>query len=168
MNDKIFQKLLIPTDFSDLSLTALDYVRSFITFQNTTIYLMHVVEDAPVMAFPAVQLDAETILRAAEQEALSDLNRIVKEKAIQSGQLIPLIRRGNPYKVITGFAQANQVDLIVIATHGRTGVAHAIMGSVAEKVVRHSTTPVLTVKPVEMLNSFVHEIDVDEQLHIPH
>jgi hypothetical protein len=58
------------------------------------------------------------------------------------------------------------VDLIVMATHGRTGVKHALMGSVAEKVVRISTVPVLTVKPFPIRESVLRDEDVENELHL--
>ena len=168
MSPKSFNKLLVPTDFSDLSVAALEYVQSFSTFRKSTIYLMHVVESVPMLAFPAAGADPEAVMVNAVQDAKSDLEKFIREKVRSLENVVPVIHRGVPYREITQFAKSASVDLIVIATHGRTGVAHAIMGSVAEKVVRHSTVPVLTIKPAEIRNSNLRESDVDEQLHILH
>jgi universal stress protein A len=147
MSSKAFHKILVPTDFSDLSLSALDYLQSFTAFQKVTIYLLHIVENVPMIAFPAVELDSETVMRNAEEDARQDIERIIKERVRSLENVVPVIRRGIPHQEIAQFAKTAHADLIVIATQGRTGMAHAIMGSVAEKVIRHSSVPVLTVKP---------------------
>jgi nucleotide-binding universal stress UspA family protein len=64
------------------------------------------------------------------------------------------------------YASAEGMDLIIMATHGRTGLAHVVMGSIAEKVVRHSEVPVLTIKPLPLHPTWVKQQDVDEQLHL--
>jgi nucleotide-binding universal stress UspA family protein len=60
------------------------------------------------------------------------------------------VRRGNPHDEITRYAADEHADLIVMATHGRTGLAHVLLGSVAEKVVQHADIPVLTIKPARI------------------
>jgi nucleotide-binding universal stress UspA family protein len=60
------------------------------------------------------------------------------------------MRRGNPHDEITRYAADEQADMIVMATHGRTGLAHVLLGSVAEKVVQHADIPVLTIKPARI------------------
>ncbi len=64
---------------------------------------------------------------------------------------------GNPYSIIIEYAQAQQIDMIVSATHGRGGLSHMLMGSVSEKVVRHAPCPVLTVHHPE--HEFVDNVD---------
>jgi nucleotide-binding universal stress UspA family protein len=167
MNTKSFHKLLVPTDFSEVSLSALDYLQSFNTFKKVTVYLLHIIENAPMVAFPAVELDSEIVMRNAEEDAVADIDGIIKDRVHGLENVVPVIRRGIPYVEITQFAKTANVDLIVMATHGRTGVTHAIMGSVAEKVIRYSSVPVLTVKPPEMDHGNVRGNNVDGQLRIP-
>lgn len=64
------------------------------------------------------------------------------------------------------FAEEENFDLIVIATHGRTGLAHGLMGSVAEKVVQHSSVPVLAVNPLKMEEPVLEEEDIETQLRV--
>jgi nucleotide-binding universal stress UspA family protein len=163
MSSKSFHKVVVPTDFSDVSLSALDYLQSVTAFQKATVYLLHIVENVPMVAFPAIELDSETAMRNAEEDARQDIERIIKERVHSLENVLPVIRRGIPYQEITQFAKTANADLIVIATHGRTGVAHAVMGSVAEKVIRHSSVPVLTVKPA----GIKADQSSDGQLQIP-
>jgi nucleotide-binding universal stress UspA family protein len=73
---------------------------------------------------------------------------------------------GSPADEIRRFAEAERVDLVVMATHGRTGLEHIVMGSVAERVVRLCTMPVLTVKPARLRESIIRNEDIERQLHL--
>lgn len=76
-----------------------------------------------------------------------ELNKFVKNIIPHQTKVIEAVRFGQPHREIVDYAQCEDIDLIVIATHGRTGLTHIMLGSVAEKVVRFSPVPVLTVKP---------------------
>ncbi|MCK5572484.1 MAG: universal stress protein, partial [Bacteroidetes bacterium] len=81
-------------------------------------------------------------------------------------KLTRVIRSGPPAEQIKRFAEEVGIDLIVMATHGRTGFHHIVMGSVAEKVVRLSGVPVLTVKPRPLRESILRDEDVETELHL--
>ena len=165
---KIINKILVPTDFSDLFLAGIEYVTTLTAFHDAQIYLLHIVPENILMPpYPNVDLSSETILRDSMEEAKGELHHLVSDKLKNINNVIPVVRRGEPYKEIVSFAHDEGIDLIVMATHGRTGLAHVLIGSVAEKVVRHSIIPVLTVKPVSFENTLLEEEDVKEQLHIP-
>jgi universal stress protein A len=142
------KKILVPTDFSDHAsdsfLYAVELARKF----DASLTFLHVLQDAvalfpePGVAFPA----AGTYLEGLQELAEDGLKRL--QETI--GDEIPItteIRNGTPFVEIIRFAKENAIDLIVIATHGRSGLAHVLMGSVAEKVVRKAPCPVLTVRP---------------------
>ena len=164
---KIINKILVPTDFSDLSLAGMEYVATLGVLHDAKIYVLHVVPDnilAP--PFPNVDMNSETIMRDTVEKAREELQHFISEHLKNLGKVTQAVRRGEPAKEIIRFAEEEDIGLIVMATHGRTGVAHVLMGSVAEKVVRHSTIPVLTVKPVSLKNTILEEADVKEQLHL--
>jgi nucleotide-binding universal stress UspA family protein len=149
---KPIKKILIPTDFSAFSLTALDYVKNQPAMDDATLYILHVVNDPVLVApYPNVDLNAETILRDSAARAEQELERFIEKHLADERSIIAVVRRGEASREINKFAEAEKIDLIVIATHGRTGLAHVLMGSVAEKVVRYSHVPVLTIKPEEVL-----------------
>lgn len=146
------RKILIPTDFSAFSLAAIDYVRTQLTLKDAALYLLHVVNDPVLVApYPNVDLNAETILRDTSERAKEELRELIEKHFSGLRSVIPVVRRGEAAREINRFALDEGVDLIVIATHGRTGLAHILMGSVAEKVVRQSRVPVLSIKPEEVL-----------------
>jgi universal stress protein A len=147
---KEFKKILVPTDYSALSLTALDYAQSFANMHGSVIYLLHTLDTIPVLAFHAVDLTTETVIFETEKNAKSDLHAFTLSKIGNLPNLIEVVRKGIAEEEIVKFANDEDIDLIVMATHGRSGLSHALMGSVAERVVQHSRAPVLTVKPENM------------------
>lgn len=165
---KFINKILVPTDFSDLSLAALEYATSFAKIYDAKIYMIHVVENPTALAFHSVDISSETVLRDAEEEAENQLRDFISNKLPTVKGIMPIVRRGNASREIVHHAMEENFDVIIMATHGRTGFAHMLMGSIAESVVRYSSVPVLTVKPEEMQNGFVDEEDVEEQLHMNH
>ncbi|MBI4548900.1 MAG: universal stress protein [Ignavibacteriae bacterium] len=163
---KNIHKILVPTDFSELSLSALDYACLIAATQGATIYLLYVVDTIPKVVFPTVDAASETALRDAEADGASKLKYLASKHLNKYPHVVEAMRRGTAYAGIVKFAEDEGIDLIVISTHGRTGLAHVLLGSVAEKVVRHSTVPVLTVKPQELRDEMINEEDVEEQLHL--
>lgn len=142
----MIRKIVVPTDFSQLSLGVVDFIRS--GFPGAEIVLLHVLEAAPPLAFPIVDGASETSLRDEEAPVLRELTAIASSLAGRAGmRVVAAVRRGDPAHEIGAAALEEGADLIVLATHGRTGLAHVFLGSVAEKTVRLSTVPVLTVRP---------------------
>jgi nucleotide-binding universal stress UspA family protein len=90
-----------------------------------------------------------TFLDDLERQATQDLAQLVPEAESSNVEVVRLVAVGSPYRKIIDTAEAEQVDLIVMATAGRTGFSHLVMGSIAERVVRTATCPVLTIRPRE-------------------
>ena len=142
----MIQKIVVPTDFSQLSLGVVDFIRS--GFPEAEIVLLHVIEAAPLLAFPTVDRASETSLRDEEAPVLRELTAIAASLSGGARTAVGAsVRRGDPAREIAAAALEEGADLIVLATHGRTGLAHVFLGSVAETTVRLSTVPVLTVRP---------------------
>ncbi len=142
------RKILFPTDFSDCSDAALDVLvalASQVGASVTAVHVVHVPEQfGPYEAWVYDRLEVE---QAIVKETTAHLESYVKEKVPAS---IPSDRRvltGVPDLEIAALAESGAYDLIVMGTHGRGGVSHLLMGSVAEKVMRRAPCPVLTVRP---------------------
>ena len=142
-----FKKILCPTDFSELSYEAIKTAGELAFHFGSELCLLHVVSPMPVVPMgggpatfnvPLYEQELETSSKRSLEEILNQL-----EWKDLRARLIVL--RGNPADEIARTADEEEVDLIIIATHGRTGVDRLVFGSVAEKVVRHSKCPVLTV-----------------------
>ena len=143
------KKLLVPTDLGEYSQFALKYAAAFAEAFAAKVYVLHVHEPYPQGAvFEGIVYDSELVAKA-ETTARLELEAIVAQLTIRKIQAEALFATGRPYIEIVGAAKKLGVDLIVLATHGRRGVSHLVFGSNAEKVVRLSPCPVLTVKHPE-------------------
>jgi nucleotide-binding universal stress UspA family protein len=140
-----FQHILVPIDFSDSSQRALDVAVGLAQSENATLTLVHVYEfpnyPYPGLAFPAA--DLWTPVQQAAENALNQALAKLRERAPNANGIL---RVGDPAREILTAIEEQQADLVVMGTHGRRGVSRALAGSVAEKTVRHSPVPVLTVR----------------------
>ena len=143
------KKLLVPTDLGQYSQFALKYAAAFAEAFAAKLYVLHVHEPYPQGAvFEGMVYDSELVAKA-EAKARGDLDAIVAQLTARKIQAEAVFVTGRPYIQIVRQAEKLKADLIVLATHGRRGVSHLVFGSNAEKVVRLSPCPVLTVKHPE-------------------
>jgi nucleotide-binding universal stress UspA family protein len=157
-----FNKILSPTDFSDDSKHALSYTIELAQKFGSEVVVMHVDQPlAPVMVGDlSPGLDMGTVNRIAEEQrlmALKELDQVITRLREVGLKARSLMRVGAPFLEIIHAAQAEAVDLIVMGTHGRTGLAHVLMGSVAERVVNKASCPVLTIRHPD--RKFKHPLD---------
>ncbi len=109
--------------------------------------MIHVLEKTPpILAIRSLDLTTESLLKTIEDDANNSLKKFA-EKFTESKNVKKILLRGNDFETITSYAEENDIDLIVIATHGRTGLLHTLIGSVAEKVIRFAKCPVLVITP---------------------
>jgi universal stress protein A len=161
---KKIKKILVPTDFSKLSLVALEYASVISELQEAEICLLHVLDKGYSRKLKTGVKSSENSSQDDEKNALKNLGTFATQHLAKCGDVSKNIRRGEPSREIVKFAYDERVDLIIISTHGRAGIAHILMGSVAEKVIRYSPIPVLAVKPTKV--QLILEEDIDEQLHL--
>lgn len=146
------KKILCPTDFSENAEFALKYALAIAAMTKAEVELLRVVEP---IAYPQAYEPFDTQFNAAElaMEIEAAMKKELDERVASLKQKHPNVSSrlatGNPFLEIIQAARDGDADLIVMGTHGRTGLAHVLMGSVAEKVVRKSPCPVLTVKHPE-------------------
>jgi nucleotide-binding universal stress UspA family protein len=142
------KNVLVATDFSEPSAAALDYCREVARTYGATLHVLHVVEDlrwryatdmAPA-ALVGVQEDVEASAASRLNALVTDEDR--RQLRAHTVALTAIV----PSEAIVQYAKTEGVDVIVMGTHGRNGLAHLFMGSVAERVVRLAPCPVLTVR----------------------
>ena len=140
------KRVLVPIDFSGYSLEALDYAKRFAKLFNAELLLLHVVEPTVYptdFSFGQIALpNIEGELHRRSEEELQRLSQNMSKEVRVRG----MTRLGKPFLEITDAAKEYDVDLIIIASHGHTGVEHILFGSTAEKVIRKAHCPVLTVR----------------------
>ncbi|MBP1686634.1 MAG: uspa protein [Deltaproteobacteria bacterium] len=143
------KRILVPIDFSKDSLDALTYATQFAASFGADVTLLHVVEPiyyaAPTDIYTA-NANIAALLEQQRRVAETQLGRIASSLEKKGQRVRAAIKTGAASKVIVDSAKKERADLIIMATHGRTGLAHMFMGSVAEKVVRSAACPVLTVR----------------------
>ena len=137
--------ILVPTDFSLAAETALGHALVLASKLGAKVYVLHAYA-LPVIGFPDTALlpsseIASSIIRSAEKE----LAACVAKRSESSVVIVPLLKQADPREAILAATQDISADLVVMGTHGRRGMARALIGSVAEAIVRMSPVPVLTV-----------------------
>jgi nucleotide-binding universal stress UspA family protein len=140
-----WDRILVPTDLSPLSRKAVDYAHALAERVQAELHVLHVVRDVNELA---KEHGATGLLEpGAGQDDYDDwLAAIVGESG--TVRRIESLRVGaHPHEVIVDYARKQNIELIVIATHGRTGLTHLLMGSVTEKVLRAAPCPVLVIRP---------------------
>jgi len=141
------RKILLPTDFTEGALAALPYAANMAKSFGAKLYVLHVIYDmsaASGLHVPHVSLDAmyEELKKGSEKEIGKFGAEMLKEfKDVETRVVM-----GVPYEEILNFARDNGIDIIIMGTHGRSGLDRVIFGSTAEKVVRNAQCPVLTVR----------------------
>jgi nucleotide-binding universal stress UspA family protein len=146
---KMIKRILVPVDFSAPSLQALDYAIEFGRPFTPQFIVLHVVEPAYYLLPGEVYdggLDIGLMQRELERGRREELARLAAKLHKRRLALRTLLSVGAPDRVIVATAKKLNADLIVMSTHGRTGLSHVLMGSVAERVVRSAACPVLTVR----------------------
>jgi universal stress protein A len=136
-----------PTDFSDYSKEAISYALELAQTFGAKLSLQHVVELPPYsiegLVPPTLGGD---LLDDLERQASADLAQVLPQAQNAQIEVTRSVVIGSPFRKIIETAEAEHVDLIVMATHGRTGLSHLMVGSVAERVVRTAPCPVLTIR----------------------
>jgi nucleotide-binding universal stress UspA family protein len=149
---KAFERILVPVDFNTTARPAIDYAAMMALRFNATVEIVHVWQPPALIPanFLLVTSDPGTVPQSLEDiarnhavERTQELADLIKSRGVTAKVHIGI---GNPAHEILGLAESGHFDLIIMGSHGRTGVARALIGSVAEKVVRHAPCPVLVVR----------------------
>jgi len=157
-----FKRILCPVDLSAFSLDALKLAVKIAQSSDATLDILHVIHNpfdeiylteitqtdpALIDAYATEPQRRAKILRATQEHSEVLLKQFCHDVVQHYGKVRYHVRNGDPFGAILDGAEDFMTDLIVLATHGRTGVKRLVIGNVAEKIVRHAPCPVLTVKP---------------------
>ena len=158
-----FTKIVAATDFSEDSNLAVSYAEELAKRFGAEILLLHVDQALPpVMVSPEIGpvMDVGAMTRIAEEQrmmAQKELDKVVNRIRESGLKARPMLKVGSPFLEIIHTAKSEGADLIVMGTHGRTGLAHVLMGSVAERVVQKAHCAVLTIRHPD--RKFKHPLD---------
>jgi nucleotide-binding universal stress UspA family protein len=140
--------ILAPTDFSTHSERAVSYACGLAERLGAALHLLHVLSEIlPAGPDPLLMpVMPPQFYEENEERASETLNRLLNPAWGTPASVVPAVRWGSPVESIVSYAVDQRVDLIIIATHGRTGLSHVLLGSVAERIVREAPCPVLTIR----------------------
>ena len=139
-----FRTILCPTDFSEESYRAIEYGLRFAKAAAGSLLLTHVIH---VPSGELYQPDGHVLnFEEAKQHTIALLEELRSKRLHGYAQCELLVDIGDPHEVVLHLATQRKADLIVIATHGRSALQHLVVGSVAEKIIRHAPCPVLVVR----------------------
>ena len=140
-----FKHILVPTDFSPSSSAAVALAIDLATQLDAELTLLHA-WDLPVYPYMELMLNAAEVTDSVEKAAAECLAKRLTEVQARLPRAKSMLKMGQPWQQIVAALDESKADLLIMGTHGRRGFSHAIMGSVAEKLVRLSPVPVLTVR----------------------
>jgi nucleotide-binding universal stress UspA family protein len=142
----VFRKILVPVDFNDLTRRTLDLAVELVRSGGGRIVLFTVVDDSfPNPDILSFQLPWADYHRHLRDEAMNRLEGLRRDAGAEREAEVCVVR-GNPARMIARFADEEGCDLVVMATHGASGLHHALVGSVTRKVLHLATVPVLVVR----------------------
>lgn len=142
-----FKQILVPVDFSAASEGALRCGRAMAQAFSARLHLLHIVEDW--VLYGGLDPVPPEVRSDLDRSAWESLRRVAAEEPQSADRTELCVRSGNAFVEILRYAKEKQIDLIVIGSHGHGPIAHMLMGSVAERVVRKAPCPVLTVRDPE-------------------
>jgi len=139
--------ILFPTDFSQGARAAMDHAISLARDYDARLILLYVIQDISIAEwYIPSSLSVTDLVEDMQKSAWKEMNKWAAEIATKVKNVEKLVGRGVPFVEIIKTAKDMNADMIVIGTHGRTGIDHMLFGSTAEKVVRKAACPVLTVR----------------------
>jgi len=145
------KRILVPTDFSESSERALKYAVRLGRPYKAEVVVLHVFHLKEYLGLLSQREDidsatANQVLEASKVGAIEKLEDLVRRVSDKEVVVLPTLLIGVPFEEIVRYAGEHEVDLIVMPTHGRTGLAHFLLGSTTERVISHSVCPVLVIR----------------------
>lgn len=148
-----FKQILFTTDYSSPSKLALPFAAALARHYGATLHIAHILEPEP---FRTVPMDTMLVDEVTEREASTEkMHEFVKDMDATGISTETVLEKGEVAATVSQIIQERNIDLIVLGTHGRGGIARLLMGSVAEQIYRHATCPVLTVGPNTKLSKML-------------
>ena len=135
-----YQEVLVPTDGSDAAQRAAERGIEIAAALEAAVHAFSVIEGAAALKRDQLRVDAEG-------KAKDAVDRVAAEADRTGVDVTSTVRSGVPHEAILEYVEEADIDMIVMGTHGRTGLDHVIIGSIAERIVRNASIPVLTVRP---------------------
>lgn len=141
------KSILVATDFSPMSERALDLAISIASGCGASVTVLHVYDQPAFSLPPGILVPTDDIVGAVESASRESMGKLIQSKRSSSVKIEGVLRDGVPWETIEAVAGEVHADIVVVATHGRRGLSRALLGSVAERILRTSKHAVLVVPP---------------------
>lgn len=141
------KRICVATDFSNPANRAFQYGLVFAKQFQAELHLLHVIEDIiPTVPEPGLaMLPTQEIMNSLRKASEDGMAKVISQHDVSGVDIRQVVREGVPFREVCDYATKESVDLVIVGTHGRSGLTHLLLGSVAERVVRSATCPVLTI-----------------------
>ena len=142
----MYDNILVPTDGSAASEGAVDHAIELAKQYDATLHALYVVDTG---AYSSMEVGSDIVIEALQEEGNQAVDRVANRAEDAEVAVETSVRTGIAHRSIVEYVSEEEIDLVVMGTHGRTGVGRFLLGSVAEKVVRTADAPVMTVRADE-------------------
>ncbi len=140
------KRILFPTDCSETSTKALPYAVFVAQQSGARLYIIHVVEElSEITGFYIPHISTDALEEEMERAARDLMKAYLKKHLKDFRNYKSIIKKGDPYREIVGFAKENSIDIIIMGTHGRSGLEKVLLGSTTKGVLKNAPCPVLSV-----------------------
>jgi len=144
----MYDRILVPTDGSDCADSAVEHAIDIAAQYDAELHVLSVV-DSRDMSHSAPAISPEQIEETLRERAEAVVDEVAERASDAGVEVVTAVEPGLPDNVVVEYAEENDCDLVVMGTHGRTGLERYLLGSVTERTVRRSSVPVLTVRHVD-------------------
>lgn len=158
------ERILCPVDFSEFSARAYDYAHSLARHYEAKLFVLHIVRNITIDPTFLSSTVLDKVYSQQAVDAKAQMAKLVAKQAGDPAQIELIVQMGFATDSILSFAKQNEIDLVVMGTHGRRGLDRLITGSTTESILRKSQSPVLAVH--EPTRSFVSPESADEPVHL--
>ena len=146
-----YRNILVPVDFSSNSVQAFDFAQQLALQNNSILHIIHVIDPFIDVGHSSNIAFKENIISMRVRNANEELKKFIDEIPHPGVNIIEVLKSGEPYKEILDYCGKQRIDLIIIASHGWTGLYHLPMGSVASKVMKYASLPVICLKTINAI-----------------
>ena len=146
-----YRNILVPVDFSSNSVQAFDFAQQLALHNNSTLHIIHIIDPFIDIGYSSNSAYRENIISMRVRNANEELQKFIDEIPHPGVNIIEVLKSGEPYEEILNYCRMQKIDLIIISSHGWTGLYHLPMGNVASKVMKHANIPVVCLKTINTI-----------------
>ena len=146
-----YRNILVPVDFSSNSIQAFEFAQQLARQNNSVLHIIHVIDPFIDVGYSSNSAYKENIISMRVRNANEELQKFIDEIPHPGINIVEVLKSGEPYEEILDYCRKQKIDLIIIASHGWTGLYSLPMGNVAGKVMKYASVPVVCLKTINAI-----------------